>query len=90
MTPMLGGSNRVKSCTLQITGTKASDNTTVVTEGIFAPATIPTQTKYAFVQFPSTFTGLKQVEIELIQTSIPVDTIAILDNISYKAYYKHC
>ena len=78
-------------CTLQFTGVRASDGQTVVQEGSFNPATLPTANKYTFVQFSKDFTGLKSLSIQLIQSVTPQRlTVPIMDNFAYDAYYKTC
>lgn len=75
------------SCTIQVTGVRAADGTTVVQElqynpGIQVAAKVPMNV----TTFPISFRGLKSVSPEVIQSPNGVDVFAVIDSNSYVAY----
>jgi hypothetical protein len=77
------------SCSIQFAGVNYATGVTAVEVLQFNAKTLPSPSPFACTQFPQAFRGLSSVSVQLLQTSLPQQLVAVLfDNNMYTAYQK--
>lgn len=75
------------TCTIQLTGVKYSTGVTVVQELLYDPAVVPVGQSFAIATFPTTFTNLVEVDVQVVSAAIDNALVVVtFDNNAYTAY----
>lgn len=75
------------TCTIQLTGVKAGTGVTVVEEILYNTDTVPVNEHFVFKTFPTTFSNLVEVDVEVVSAAVDtVNVVVLIDNNAYTAY----